>query len=84
MKCSIMLYFIWVFTVCQSTRLGFPVYKALIWTFSRQQVNANRDQTSVSKKQPNPLTLDESVIMYRGYYMSAYALFNLLNELGLR
>ena len=27
MKCSIMLHFIWNFTVCQSTRLRLPVYK---------------------------------------------------------
>ena len=29
MKCSTMLHFIWFFTVCQTTGLGFPVYKGL-------------------------------------------------------
>ena len=29
MKCRIMWHFIWVFTDCKSTRLGFPVYKGL-------------------------------------------------------
>ena len=29
MKCRFMLHFIWVFTVCQSTRSGVPVYKGL-------------------------------------------------------
>ena len=29
MKCSIMLYFIWFFTVCQSTHTEFPVQKGV-------------------------------------------------------
>ena len=29
MKCNIMLHFIWIFTVCKSTRLGFPENEGL-------------------------------------------------------